>query len=62
MYRSSLSTVERERTPFNSTAQYTAPGYFTKEFVGGFKVGYKNPDKREPITLVDLRAAYGLSV
>lgn len=62
MYRSSLSTVEGERTPLNSTAQYTSPRYFTKEFARGFKVGYKDPDKRELITPIDLREAFGLAV
>ena len=37
-----------------------APEYFKQEFTRGFKDGYKNPDKREPITLEMLVEAFDL--
>lgn len=58
MYRSSLSTVEGG---FSNKRGF-APSYFKLEFIKGFRDGYKNPDRREPITRADLRAAYGLKV
>ncbi len=59
MQRSSLLFVEGRYS--RPTAQNTAPWYFREEFKKGFKEGYKNPDKREPITLDMLVEAFDLS-
>lgn len=38
--------------------QGCAPQYFKNGFIGGFREGYKNADKREPITHADLHAVF----